>query len=214
MAYVRLADKPEKTCTKCGATKPTTEFYLRAGGKYIFPDCKVCRRAAITKRAKARTPEQRQQQREYDKKYQAVYVPANREKIRAKDLRWRRRNPARVAAKTRKWRESNRHVWQLSSLRNRARKRGHEVTITPEWMSERLSLGVCELTGIPFDTASLGNRCGPLAPSVDRRDSSKGYTPDNCRMILWGLNMALSEWGEGVYEQIARAYLARNTSGN
>lgn len=53
-----------------------------------------------------------------------------------------------------------------------------------------------------------GTGRNPNAPSVDRIDSSRGYTVDNCRLILWSLNRALNNYGEGYIFKIFRAVFA------
>jgi len=69
----------------------------------------------------------------------------------------------------------------------------------------------CELTGLPM---SLDRTPGwyhrPFAPSVDRKDSAKGYTRSNVRVVCHAVNMALGEWGEVVFRAVAKGYAARN----
>ena len=60
-------DELTKTCTKCGLTKPETEFYLRSDqlGKRR-PDCKDCHKAQVTRNCRLRQDywnERRQAQR-------------------------------------------------------------------------------------------------------------------------------------------------------
>jgi hypothetical protein len=81
----------------------------------------------------------------------------------------------------------------IASLKRRAVSHGWEFTLTNSWLQEKFSIGKCELTGLPFKT-SLG-KVGPYSPTVDRIDSSKGYTEDNCRVILWALNAGFGNWG-------------------
>jgi hypothetical protein len=64
----------------------------------------------------------------------------------------------------------------------------------------------CELTGLSFELQPANQGRKSRSPSVDRRDCAKGYTEDNCRVILWGLNAALHNWGETEYRAIAEAY--------
>lgn len=60
--------------------------------------------------------------------------------------------------------------------------------LSPEWILEKLSKGVCEVTGLPF-TYGLQAR-NPWSPSLDRIDPSKGYTLENTRVVLWIYNAA------------------------
>lgn len=54
--------------------------------------------------------------------------------------------------------------------------------------------GRCSLSGIEFD---LSGECRhPYSPSIDRIDSSKGYTLTNCRLVCLMVNIALSNWGD------------------
>ena len=52
-----------------------------------------------------------------------------------------------------------------------------------------------------------GSRQNPFGPSLDRKDSAKGYTMDNARVVAWGLNCALNDFGEDVFSEIAMAYV-------
>jgi hypothetical protein len=75
----------------------------------------------------------------------------------------------------------------------------------------RQAKGRCMLTGIRFEFQLLGTKSKrrPFAPSVDRIDSSKGYSMDNCRLICAALNIALGDWGMNPVMRIARALMAR-----
>lgn len=79
--------------------------------------------------------------------------------------------------------------WQklLQCARQRASARGIDCTLTAEWATERYT-GRCELTGIEF-RVGVG-KSGPQAfsPSIDRIDQTRGYTPGNCRFVLFAVN--------------------------
>lgn len=83
------------------------------------------------------------------------------------------------------------------NARVRSRKRNVEVFITSDWIEEHLKRGTCELTGLPFsfEPPPEGLTRRPDAPSVDRIDKTKPYTPENTRVILWAVNCALAEYG-------------------
>lgn len=68
----------------------------------------------------------------------------------------------------------------------------------------------CSVTGIPFEHNSAVNcHRRPFAPSLDRIDSSKGYTYDNCRFVCVIVNLAMNEWGVEPLMRVADALLAR-----
>jgi hypothetical protein len=101
------------------------------------------------------------------------------------------------------------HTVMLAAVRSRAAKKGYEFALTSEWIAARCG-GACELTGLPFQPEyEHSHSKNPFAASIDRKDSHKGYTPDNCRMILACLNMGLGAWGLDEVAPVWRAVLAR-----
>ena len=133
-----------------------------------------------------------------------------KEKIKEYNDRAYAKNKERQSVQRKKYRSTPRGkaVQLHSGAKHRARSQGREFDLTKDWVTERIEAGVCEITGIPFkwEQGTLHVR-NPYAPSIDRIDSSEGYTADNCRLILWGLNIGFSTWGEKEYEIMARAYL-------
>lgn len=129
----------------------------------------------------------------------------------AKQARARRdaASPDRVVARVRKYQATQRG--RAVRLFHSARSRCELVTITPEWIEDRLHLGSCEISGLPFEFATTKMQ-GPFSPSLDRIDRSAGYTPDNTRVILWALNAAFSHWGEDAFRAIATAWVGRSAA--
>lgn len=67
----------------------------------------------------------------------------------------------------------------------------------------------CALTNIEFDFKFYKNKQeNPFRPSIDRIDSSEGYTKDNIRLVCVAVNFALNEFGEEIFKQICKAYLS------
>lgn len=84
----------------------------------------------------------------------------------------------------------------LNNAKDRAKRRNIEFNLTPQWVENKLTLGVCELTGLAFDlTVSKNTKDNPFAPSLDRINSAIGYTENNTRVILWSVNRALGQEG-------------------
>lgn len=77
--------------------------------------------------------------------------------------------------------------------KNRAKKDKLNFNLTVEHIENLMSLGVCQLTGIPFSYELHSFRQNPKSPSLDKIDSSKGYTIENVRVVLWLVNAALQE---------------------
>jgi hypothetical protein len=87
-----------------------------------------------------------------------------------------------------------------SACVRRAKLSKSEVTITREWLLERINKGVCELTGLVFNFDGRGQYSRqPYAPSIDRIDpQNKNYTPENCRVVLWAVNCSMAEYGDEI----------------
>lgn len=109
--------------------------------------------------------------------------------------RYRERHPGRVKASRQRSRikdtarhrsyKANPATWAKASIhliRHRARSRGIEFTITETHIQPPL---VCPVLGIPL---RFGGGVGNDSPSVDRFNNSRGYVPDNVRVISWRAN--------------------------
>ena len=98
----------------------------------------------------------------------------------------------------------------LKGAARRAKNRGYMFDLDFEWVVEQIERQDfrCALSGIAFfcDDSRAGAR-NPYAPSLDRIDCSRGYSRDNVRVILFGLNIMLSNWGEDVFRRVASGYL-------
>lgn len=69
-----------------------------------------------------------------------------------------------------------------------------EKTITADDIIPFLEVGYCQLTNLPFDFKPIDKTSkNPYAPSIDRINSQKGYTKENCRIVLSAVNDALGE---------------------
>lgn len=103
---------------------------------------------------------------------------ANPEKLRKSEYKYRSTHKEQWALKSRNWSLNNPEMQMLVSARSRARRSGMECTITkndihiPE---------LCPVLGLKLQKGKV--RHSDSSPSLDRIDTTKGYTPDNIMVI-------------------------------
>jgi hypothetical protein len=95
-------------------------------------------------------------------------------------------------------------IKRLPNIRANAKARGLAFELTKADIVSllRSSGATCDVTGVPFSLTKFGCM-RPFAPSVDRKDCSKGYTPANCRIVCTAANMGMSDWGDEVLAKLA-----------
>lgn len=91
------------------------------------------------------------------------------------------------------------------SAKRRAENSGLKFNLTKSWIAKRLEVGVCEVTGIPFDLSYGDHTRNPFAPSIDRRNPKGNYTYQNCRLVVWVHNAARNEWGDDILNRYIKA---------
>ena len=98
-----------------------------------------------------------------------------------------------------------------------AKQRNLEFDLPLSWYKEKLTIGVCEKTRLPFvlkpeessfTVTSKNQTRNPFSPSVERIDSSKGYTEENCIMVVCIYNFAKGAFSEEALNLFCKAYLA------
>lgn len=72
---------------------------------------------------------------------------------------------------------------KITQLKKKCKDKGLTFDISREWLMNKFAANKCEWSGIEFNLENMD-----LLPSVDRLDPTKGYTEDNCRVILHCLN--------------------------
>ena len=103
-------------------------------------------------------------------------------------------------------------LWNNAYSRSKKKKIPFNLTIT--WIEDRLREGICSVTGLPFEIKQYtknGNldKVSPYAPSIDRIDSSLGYTMDNVQIVLTNYNKFKSDARTEDSIIIARALVYR-----
>lgn len=96
------------------------------------------------------------------------------------------------------------------NAKRRSGLKNSEVTITVEWIEEKLKKGFCEYTGLPFDlNSSTEFSSNPYSPSLDKINPKiKSYTPENTRVVLTCVNRTLSEYGEDIILPILKSMVS------
>lgn len=130
---------------------------------------------------------------------------------------WRLKHPdwkVKASAQQRKRRQDNIAKYILKFTKARAKKRKREFSLTIPWIEKKLTAGVCERTGLSFDyklgiVDCLDSR-NPYFPSIDRIDSSLGYTETNCQLVCVIYNYAKNEWRDADVLKMAIALVNKN----
>jgi hypothetical protein len=97
-------------------------------------------------------------------------------------LRWISNNPIKYRART-----------LVNGAKQRAAKKGIPFDLTEDWVFSILKQGKCQVTGLPFDIkpySEAGHLDAKrmLAPSLDQREPSAGYTKDNVQIVVFNYN--------------------------
>lgn len=99
----------------------------------------------------------------------------------------------------------------LRSAESRANKKKVPFALTTAWAVEKWS-AQCALTGLDFMLGQRGSGPKGLSPSIDRIKPEVGYTPDNCRFVIWAVNAFKHDGDDELMYQIAEALLKHRLS--
>lgn len=138
------------------------------------PEVKEARRKA--QKARRATPDGKKLTRAYKVKYRAGERKAENARRATPSGREKMRIASQVHRDTRLG-----HAIIIRGAKSRAKQRRLAFDLPDDWKQD---VAHCELSGLPFVKKD------PMyAASIDRIDNSRGYTTDNCRLILRGLNV-------------------------
>ncbi len=81
------------------------------------------------------------------------------------------------------------HPWRMpiEAAKGRAIIKKISCDLTEAW-GLKVWTGYCAVSGLPFKYERSSKGPSIFAPSIDRIDSNKGYTQDNCRFVLACIN--------------------------
>ena len=91
-----------------------------------------------------------------------------------------------------------------NGAKRRAKKLGIEYDLDIDWVHQKLLIGTCEASGLPFQYNYEYVEHGygvqkSFSPSLDRINPAKGYTKDNVQVVVWCYNAAK---GCGLHEDV------------
>ena len=152
---------PDKICKTCKKSKPIEAFV------HDRLSCRSCVSSINTARRKELGKDKS------DKAYQSQWRKNNRQHINKRNLKWRQANHSKVL------------VYHAAA---RARKSGIEFDLLE---TDIVIPSVCPVLGIKICSGIGVGRTGKQdnLPSLDRIDSSKGYTKDNVKVISLRANV-------------------------
>jgi hypothetical protein len=140
---------------------------------------------------------------------------ANKQQQKEYHAEWARNNKEKMAAYTRdKYRRTQTDPklfvsWMLRMIRQRARKYGHDFSLTNEDLTKLFikSNGKCALSGLPLTV----ERKNPLIASVDRINSDKGYVKGNVQLVASCVNLAKHKLSQRDFIKMCKAVVDNNS---
>ena len=105
-----------------------------------------------------------------------------RETRRLKVEVWALANPLKYRART-----------LVSGAKQRAKLKGNDFNLTPDWVEAKLREGYCEVSGTefyikPYSSRAEYTKVHPHSPSLDQIEPSGGYTMDNVQVVCDQVN--------------------------
>jgi len=100
----------------------------------------------------------------------------------------------------------------LNSSKRRAKLLNLEFDLTLEFLTGLLNRGVCPRTGIVYDFTppTRGEQRNGFAPSLDRKDRTKGYTQENVQIVVWCYNSGKGEMNDEDFIAFCKAVAEYN----
>lgn len=180
-----------KTCTKCSVAKSADEFGHSSRNKDgLYSSCKQCQREfrqANKEKISKKARKHREKNSEAITRKKRQYYLENKEAVKRARREYHQTNKTTISEKRKTEHRNNPTKTLLGSASRRARKRGLEFNlkaddvIIPE-KCPRLP----DITLAIADNESAAKQ--GHSPTLDRIDSTKGYTRENVEVISYRAN--------------------------
>lgn len=98
------------------------------------------------------------------------------------------------------------------AARKRAKEKDIEFSITLEFVMLFIEIGICQRSGIIFDLSPGEGRKhrNPFAPSIDRIDNFKGYSPGNVQFVCDMYNHGKGQHTDAEFVNFCHVIAERN----
>lgn len=154
-----------KTCTKCGESKPRTEFSKDAQKRDGLRSwCKTCANAEHSSWYAANS--------EKSKIYNAAWYAANSEEHRARTAAWQSVNPEKVRKAIAKWRAANPEAVRIKNQNRRSRNNGGKLSTGLAARLYKLQRGKCACCKKPLGDNYHRDHRMPLALGGSNTDDN------------------------------------------
>lgn len=181
-----------KACSKCGETKPLTEFSKNTKRRdWLQPHCKTCHntanakwQAANSEKIKARKAEYYAANPEKHRARVAKYRAENPVKARAAVAKWRAANPEKRKACSAKWNAANIEARRVYDQNRRARKQATGGQLSPGLAARlyKLQKGMCACCGQPLGDDYHLDHMLPLALGGANTDNNAQLLRSTCNL--------------------------------
>ena len=136
----------------------------------------------------------------YKKSHEARHPGINAEYVRAHEAR----HPGANVKACQKSRKANPIRALYHNNKMRAQRKGRTFELTVDYIEKLLEPMICSRRGHELSWTWDGPGPNPWAPSIDRIDSAKGYTPGNVQLVSWIYNQCKGVWSDDVVAQFLR----------
>jgi hypothetical protein len=95
----------------------------------------------------------------------------------------------------------------IQRIKRRSKIKKIKFDIDKNWLKNKIINGRCEVTNIKFNLDIKKVENNPFYPSIDRITPSKGYTKDNCKLVIWAYNVLKADHTVDEVKKFAEGFI-------